>query len=54
MKRTFLKALYFIYIRIIAIIKPITLGVRVMLIRDGGAACAPHLSGSLVSRWRRS
>ena len=42
MKRLFLKTLYFFYIRLIGIIKPISLGVRVMLIRDKQVLLVKH------------
>ena len=42
MKRLFLKTLYFFYIRLIGIVKPISLGVRVMLIRDDQVLLVKH------------
>ncbi len=42
MKRAFLKTLYFIYIRLIGIIKPISFGVRIMLFRDGEVLLVKH------------
>ncbi len=42
MKRTFLKTLHFIVIHLIGIVKPITFGVRVMLIRDDKILLVKH------------
>ena len=42
MKRIFLKTLHFIYIRILRIFKPISIGVRVMLIRDDEILLVKH------------
>ncbi len=43
MKPIFLKYLYQIYVRLTAITKPITLGVRVLLIRDEKALMVKHV-----------
>ncbi|MBT3338352.1 MAG: NUDIX domain-containing protein [Anaerolineae bacterium] len=42
MKRLFLKTLHFIYVRLIGIVNPITLGVRVMLIRNDKILLVKH------------
>ena len=42
MKRAFLKTLYFIFIRVLRIFKPISIGVRVMLIRDDEVLLVKH------------
>ncbi|MCP4142808.1 MAG: NUDIX domain-containing protein [Chloroflexi bacterium] len=42
MKTSFLKSLYFIYIRLIGILKPISLGVRVLLIQDDKVLMIKH------------
>ena len=42
MKRLFLNLLYNIYVRVIGIIKPITLGVRVLLIQDDKVLMVRH------------
>jgi 8-oxo-dGTP pyrophosphatase MutT (NUDIX family) len=42
MKRAFLKLLYQIYIRFIGIIKPISIGVRVLLVQDDKVLMVKH------------
>ena len=42
MKRAFLKTLYFIYMRLIGIVKPISVGVRIMLVRDDAILLVKH------------
>ena len=42
MKRAFLKTLHFIFIRLLRIFKPISIGVRVMLIRDDEVLLVKH------------
>ena len=42
MKRFFLKTLHYIYIRLLAIVKPVSLGVRIMLVRDDQVLLVKH------------
>lgn len=42
MKRHFLKVLYFIYIRIFRIFKPVSMGVRIMLVREDEVLLVKH------------
>ena len=42
MKRSFLKLLHFIYFRVLGIIKPISIGVRVLLIQDDKVLMVKH------------
>ena len=42
MKRLFLKTLYFVFIRILRIFKPISIGVRIMLIREDEVLLVKH------------
>lgn len=42
MKKLFLKTLYFIFIRILRIFKPISIGVRIMLIHDDDVLLVKH------------
>ncbi len=48
MKRAFLKTLYFIYIRVYRIFKPVTTGVRIMLIRNAEVLLVKH---SYMDQW---
>ena len=42
MKKIFLKTLYFIFIRVLRIFKPISIGVRIMLIHDDEVLLVKH------------
>jgi 8-oxo-dGTP pyrophosphatase MutT (NUDIX family) len=42
MKRPFLKTIHFIFVRLLRIVKPVTIGVRVMLIRDDKVLLVKH------------
>jgi len=48
MKKIFLKTLYFIFIRVLRIFKPISIGVRVMLVRDDQILLVKH---SYMDEW---